>query len=345
MAAFRAAQMLTQEQAVEIKVLERQGRTIRQIMRETGLSRNTVRKYLRQPTDLRYGPRAARPCKLDPFKPYLLERIEQARPDWIPATVLLREIRAEGYVGGISQLKAYVRPFKVVRADPVVRFETEPGLQMQADFTIIRRGRDRLLAFVATLGFSRATFVRFTRAEQFEDWRDGLIAALEFFGGVPRQVLFDNTKTVIIKRDAYGPELHRWHPGMLELAREYGFQLRVCKPYRARTKGKVERFNHYLKRSFLIPLNATLRAAGLKLDVDTANREVMRWLNEVANTRLHATTGEQPCVRLPADQAQFIALPLRASADAPAISHATVIPFESLQHPLSVYDALLGSAA
>ena len=232
-----------------------------------------------------------------------------------------------------------------MRIDPVVRFETEPGLQMQADFTTIRRGRDRLLAFVATLGFSRATFVRFTRAEQFEDWRDGLIAAFEYFGGVPRHVLFDNTKTVIIKRDAYGPELHRWHAGMLEVAHEYGFQLRVCKPHRARTKGKVERFNGYLKRSLLIPLNATLRAAGLKLDVETANREVQRWLNEVANTRVHATTGIQPCLRLPEEQAQLSALPIRATQDAPVISHAGVIPFESFQHPLSVYDALLGSAA
>ncbi len=161
---------------------------------------------------------------------------------------------------------------------------------MQADFTTIRRGRDRLLAFVATLGFSRATFVRFTRAEQFVDWRDGLVAAFDYFGGVPREVLFDNTKTVIIERDGYGPGLHRWHAGMLELARDCGFQLRVCRPYRAKTKGKVERFNGYLKGSFLVPLAATLRAGGLQLDVDTANREVLRWLNEVANMRVHATT-------------------------------------------------------
>ncbi|HEY0942460.1 MAG TPA: IS21 family transposase, partial [Steroidobacter sp.] len=165
--------MLTQEQAVEIRILERQGRSIRQIMRETGLSRNTVRKYLRG-GKAEYGPREPRPCKLDPFKAYLLERIEQARPDWIPATVLMREIGARGYTGGISQLKAYVQAFKVSRVDPVVRFETAPGQQMQADFTTIRRGRDRLLAFVATLGYSRATFVRFTHSEQFVDWRDGL---------------------------------------------------------------------------------------------------------------------------------------------------------------------------
>lgn len=100
-----------------------------------------------------------------------------------------------------------------------------------------------------------------------------------------------------------------------------------------------------MKGSFLVPLSATLRAAGLTLDVDTANREVLRWLNEVANTRIHATTGVQPCVRLPEDQAQFTALPMRATPQTPAISHASVVPFESLQHPLSVYEALLENAA
>src|SRR5690606_34658144 len=222
--------MLTQEQAVEIKVLKRQGHSIRQIMRETGLSRNTVRKYLRSGVKAQYGPREARPCKLDPFKSYLLERIDQARPDWIPATVLMREIQAAGYAGGISQLKAYIRPFKAVRIDPVVRFETEPGLQMQADFTTIRRGRDRLLAFVATLGYSRAAFVRFSDSERFGDWRRGAVAGLEYFGGAPRELRVDDGRAVIVQRDAYGPGLHRWHAGMLEVAHEYGFQLRVCKP-------------------------------------------------------------------------------------------------------------------
>jgi transposase len=226
----------------------------------------------------------------------------------------------------------------------VVRFETGPGQQLQADFTTIRRGRDRLLAFVATLGFSRATFVRFSASEQFVDWRSGLIAAFEYFGGVPREVLFDNAKSVIITRDCYGPGLHRWHAGMLEVARDYGFQLKVCRPFRARTKGKVERFNGYLKRSFLVPLSATLRAGGLPLDVATANREVLRWLDEVANRREHGTTGIAPCIRLLEDRAQLSALPLRPLQSLPAISQASVLPFESLQHPLSVYDELLGSA-
>jgi transposase len=101
-----------------------------------GMSRNTVRRYLREASAVRYGPRAPRRCKLDPHKAFLQKRIAQAKPDWIPATVLLREIQAAGYDGGISQLKAYLAPFKTP-LDPVVRFETEPGRQMQADFTVI----------------------------------------------------------------------------------------------------------------------------------------------------------------------------------------------------------------
>jgi transposase len=331
---------------VEIQVLKKQGRSIRQIARETGLSRNTVRRYLREEGARRYGPREPRRCKLDPYKAFLQERIAQARPEWIPATVLLREIRSAGYEGGISQLKAYLAPFKTGRLDPVVRFETEPGRQMQADFTVIRRRRDRLSAFVATLGYSRATFVRFTEQEDFPVWRECLGAAFEYFGGVPQEVLFDNAKPVIIERDAYGPGEHRWHAGMLEFARDFGFRLRVCRPYRARTKGKVERFNGYLKGSFLVPLAATLKAGGLKLDVDTANREVLRWLAEVANERIHATTGERPSARLAADQAKLSAIPVRPGKPSVGVTgQARPMPIESLQHPLAVYDSLLGVAA
>lgn len=339
--------MLTQEQAVEIQVLKKQGRSIRQIVRETGLSRNTVRRYLREQRSVRYGPRPPRPRKLDPHKDFLQQRIAQAQPEWIPATVLLREIQDAGYDGGISQLKAYLSAFKTAPADPVVRFETEPGRQMQADFTVIRRRRDRLSAFVATLGYSRATFVHFTEQEDFPVWRDCLSAAFEYFGGVPQEVLFDNAKAVIIERDLYGPGQHRWHAGMLEFARDWGFKLRVCRPYRARTKGKVERFNGYLKGSFIVPLAATLRAGGLALDVDTANREVLRWLTEVANRRIHATTGERPSVRLPADQVKLSALPVAAQrvGGSTVLAHTRPIPVESLQHPLSIYDSLLEVAA
>ncbi len=79
--------------------------------------------------------------------------------------MLLRELQEAGYEGGVSQLKAFLAPHKRVAAEPVVRFETPPGKQMQADFTVIRRGRAPLLALVATLGYSRTSYVRFTAGE------------------------------------------------------------------------------------------------------------------------------------------------------------------------------------
>ena len=341
MAAF-APPMLTQEQAVEIKVLARRGVAIREIARQLGCSRNTVKRYLHDPQASRYGPRQPRPTKLDPFKSYVEGRIEAARPHWIPAAVLHRELCERGYDGGLTQLKAFLAPYKRMEPEPVVRFETLPGEQMQADFTHVRRGRDPLLAFVATLGYSRATFVRFTTDETAATLCHCLREALMYFGGVPAHVLLDNASTIVVERDAYGEGHHRWHRALLALAEEYGFSIRLCRPYRAKTKGKVERFNGYLKGSFLVPLVATLKQSGLKLDAEAANAHVGRWLVEVANARVHGTTGEQPDRRLLIERFALIALPNVTGSDKESTSRPTwPMPVESLQHPLSVYDELL----
>ena len=319
--------------------MARRGEGVRAIARQLGCSRNTVRRYLREQQVPRYGPRTARTCKLDDYKEYLLARIEQARPRWIPATVLLREIQERGYAGGISQLKAWVAPFKKSESEPVVRFETAPGKQMQADFTTVRRGRDPLLALVATMGYSRASFVKFTRGEDADTLCAGLREAFDYFGGVPEHVLFDNAKSVVIDRDAYGEGLHRWNDDLKDLAEECGFTPRLCRPYRAKTKGKVERFNSYLKGSFVVPLAATVEATGLKLDAEIANVHVRRWLDEVANARVHATTKAVPVVRLAEERAVMLAAP--ALKAPPTIAQRVALPVESLQHPLSVYDELL----
>lgn len=339
MTAFLVPSMLIQEQAVEIRVMARRGEGVRSIAKQLGCSRNTVRRYLREAGAKRYGPRAPRACKLDGYKSYLSERIEQARPRWIPATVLLREIRERGYDGGLSQLKAWLAPFKRIEPEPVVRFETAPGEQMQADFTHVRRGRDRLMALVATLGYSRATFVKFSSNEDTATLCDGLREAFDYFGGVPEQVLFDNAKSVVIERDAYGLGRHRWNDALKALAESCGFTPRLCRPYRARTKGKVERFNSYLKGSFIVPLAATIEAGGLRLEVDIANAHVRRWLDEVANARVHATTHAVPAIRLVEERA--VMLPAPTLATAPITRHRVALPIESLQHPLAVYDELL----
>ncbi len=339
--------MLTQEQCVEIRVLSRQGKSIRGIAKELGVSRNTVREHLRDPRPRRYGPRLPRVTKLDPYRAYLESRIAAAHPRWISATVLLREIREQGYRGGISQLKALIRPLRPLKDDPLVRFETAPGEQLQADFTHIRRGQSPLLAFVATLGFSRASFVRFTEREDAATLSRCIVAALEYFGGVPQHLLLDNPATVVIERDAYGAGQHRFHPQLLQIAEQYGFIPRLCRPYRAKTKGKVERFNRYLKESFVLPLATTLKQAGISLDVETANAHVGPWLERVANRRLHATTGEIPAEQLVLERADLRPLPLSV-LPLPVVQRRTSrvpTPIESFQHPLSVYEQLLRVAS
>jgi len=335
--------MLAQESLVDIHVLHRQGCSIREISRQLGISRNTVRRYLRDlAKSPHYGPREARPSKLDAFKPYLRERIEAAKPHWIPATVLYREIQARGYDGRDGLVKIYVRQFKPVTKEPVVRFETPPGQQLQVDFTTIKRGRQKLKGFVATLGYCRACFVRFSENERQEDWLTGIEEALHYFDGVPQEILFDNAKCIMIERDAYGEGHHRWNSKLLQLSADYGFRLRACRPYRAKTKGKVERFNGYLKNSFITPLAATLKQAGLRLDVETANGQIGQWLHEVAHQRIHGTTQQTPADLLVEEKPSLGELPVShtsAKTKLPVTTQA--LPIESFQHPLSTYDQLI----
>jgi len=338
--------MLTQERLVEIHVLHRQGMSIRKIARELGVSRNTVRYYLRNLSNKpNYQNRPPRQSILEPYKPYLQDRIDAAKPYWIPATVLLQELKALEYGGGIGILKDYIRQFKPKRDDPVVRFETLPGHQLQVDFTTIIRGHSRLKAFVATLGYSRASYVRFSESEKQQDWLDGIEEALNYFGGVPKEILFDNAKCIMTERDAFGEGQHRWNAKLLELAKDYGFVPKACRPYRAKTKGKVERFNRYLKESFITPLAATLNQAGLRLDVTVANARIGPWLEGVAHQRIHGTTEQRPQVLLDEERFELMPLPRKETPAQyrPSITAYPAMQIESIQHPLSIYDQLLGA--
>lgn len=137
--------------------------------------------------------------------------------------------------------------------EPVIRFETEPGEQMQVDWAVIRRGEKRLSVLVATLGWSRAAYVEFVTDERVETLIEAHENAFLAFGGTPREVLYDNMLTVVLERHGYGRGRHRFHPGFLDFARHCGFRPRLCAPYRAQTKGKVERFIRYLRESFYVP--------------------------------------------------------------------------------------------
>ena len=338
--------MIKEEGVVEIMILKRQGYSIRGIARELGISRNTVREYLRTGKHPEYSPRPHKQTKLDVFKTYIQERVEAARPNWIPATVICREIQGLGYEGSIRTLSNYLAEQKpVARPDPVVRFETEPGQQMQVDWGVFRRGKESLSAFVATLGWSRYSYVEFVTNERFDTLKACHENAFAYFQGVPKEVLYDNMKTVILQRNAYGRGLHRFHPGLWDLAKQTGFSPRLCQPYRAKTKGKVERFIGYLRYSFYVPLVAQLKQAGLTLDVETANIEVLKWLRDIANVRDHQTTLEQPVIRW---QQEIVSLqPYQPTPDnlveLPAKESLTPTHFEpvNLQHDLSVYETIL----
>src|ERR1700753_4501430 len=123
--------MVGGEAALEIRVLHRRGKGIREIARETGSSRNTVRRYVRDERAARYKPRPLRATKLDPFRDYVIERLRSAAPEWIPASVLLRELRERGYTGGYTMLKALVAALKPKEAAaPIRRFQARRGGQV-----------------------------------------------------------------------------------------------------------------------------------------------------------------------------------------------------------------------
>ena len=287
--------MKPKEVYVEIQLLSKHGLSLRQIAAEVGCAVNTVRRHLALEAVPKYERKVKRRTKLEQFEEYLRERQKAAHPDTIPATVLYREILGRGYQGGMSQLRAFMRslrPAPVV--DPVVRFETAMGEQLQVDWVEFRKGSTPLHAFCATLGFSRASYVEFVSNMKVETLIGCHERAFAAFGGVTKRVLYDNMKTVVLERDAYGDGQHRFHAGFLDYAKHCGFVIKLCQPYRAKTKGKVERFNGYLRRSFYVPLASRLAQSGQKLDVVTANVEVAHWLAEVANARVHGTTKEPP---------------------------------------------------
>ena len=287
---------------MEIQVLERQGKGVRAIARITGLSRNTVRTVLRGEHDGHYGPRPPRETKLDPFKPLLQARIDAAGTIHLPATVLLREIRAAGYAGGITQLKEFVRSIRpVAPAAPVVRFETAPGYQLQIDFVVFRRGASPLRAFTAELGYSRYAYVEFTDNERSETLVACLERALQFFGGVPEHVLVRQSQD---DRD----------PARRVRGGTASVQCRIAGLRQAlRCAGEVVRAvssadqgqSGAISPLFARIVLSTRSQARLQPNSSTSRRQIAKYVpgsSEVANCRIHATLKERPVDRFAVEE-------------------------------------------
>ena len=272
-----------------IEELKRQGLSIQAISALTGFDRKTIRKYLIAPEAVPvYGRRPAKVSTLDSYKGYLEQRLQAGV--W-NARVLLRELRERGYQGGYTVLTDWLRPQRsAARSVAVRRFETPPGKQAQVDWghlgsIEIASGTQKLWGFTLTLGHSRAMM-----AEAALDQKLGTLLrmheeAFRQLGGVPEEILYDRMKTVWLGTDERDEIV--WNPVFLDFARYWGFTPRLCRPYRAQTKGKVESGVQYVRRNFLCGLQGNEPAS-----LNDLNARLRAWVWEVARQRVHGTTHE-----------------------------------------------------
>jgi transposase len=270
----------------------------KRIGRMLGCSHHTVRRYLQCGGAVAYR-RPARTRRLDGLEEWLRERFRRHRGN---ADVIRQELAAEkGMVVSLRTVERAVAPYRqalLAEARATLRFETPPGRQLQIDFgeRLVEIGgvKVKVFLFVATLGYSRRLHVRAFRNERQESWFDGLESAFARFGGVPEEVLFDNARALVDRHDAVSREVV-FNARLKAFARHWGFQPRACAPYRARTKGKTENGVGYVKK------NAIAGRDFASWDAFEAHLEA--WTREVADVRVHGTTGEPPLLRFRRDEA------------------------------------------
>jgi transposase len=308
------------------------------LARQLGISRDTIHRWIRSgeldrdldELSLGYTPRPPVPKKLDPFLTVIRQRLTDY-PE-LSSVRLLEEIRASGYTGGYSQLKAFVRSVRpTALPEPVVRFETDPGKQMQVDFAEFTFPWGKRYALVTVLGYSRLLWLGFYERQDMPTLFRGLEEAFHFFGGVTKELLFDQMKAVIT-RDLrlQGGALVK-NEEFLRFAAHWGFTPRACRPYRAQTKGKVERPIRYVRENFVY-------ARAFLNDADLAE-QLSRWL-ERANGRVHGTTKEVPTERfegkerhvlLPVAPRPYHSLLLHPERSAPAEPKPSAVPKIAVQ--------------
>ena len=293
-----AEDVLTYDTWTQIRSLQRQGQSIRQIARGLDVARNTVREALRSASPPRYGPRPARPSVVDPYRAYLEKR---APAIGYNAWRLYLELQAVGYRGKYETVKRAVRPLRQAwhqAAVATVRFETAPGVQWQADWSStwlqLPEGPHRVQVFTMISCYSRRLYAELAEDQTLPTLLACHEHAFDWFEGLPGEILYDNPKTIVLARDPAGTHID-WNPRFWDFARYYGLRPRLCRLYRARTKGKIEAAIKYVKRSFLLGQRFPSLAV--------ANEALWTWLRTVADQRHHGTLQERPIERWPVDHA------------------------------------------
>ena len=266
-----------------IRDLARKGAYQKDIAAELGVHPKTVSRALRRggaPSGRRPG---ARKSVLDPYKGFVDKLLEEGV--W-NAVVIQHKLREEGYPGGVSILRDYIQPKRVLRKSrETVRFETPPGRQLQADWgevwTRVAGKRTKVHFAVNTLSYSRRFHFWAAECEDAEHIYEGIVRSFEHFGGSTDEVLVDNPTALVIS----GASGRRFNPRFVDLAGHYGFTPRACRPYRARTKGKDERMVGYVKHHFFVLYDSFESIAHL-------NQLGEQWLATVADRRVHGTVKE-----------------------------------------------------
>lgn len=289
---MRGTGMLQPEEVAAMMRLHGLGWGAKRLAREFGCSRNTARRYVRAGGAIAYR-QPERRSAFDGLDDWLRERFFRHDGN---ADVIRQELASEhGIVIGLRSVELKVRPWRrelLARKRATVRFETPPGRQLQIDFgeTRVWIGDERLRVylFVATLGYSRRLHIRASLRQGQADWFAGMEGAFLRFGGVPAEILLDNAKAVVEHHDATTREV-RFNGRLHAFARYWGFAPRACAPYRARTKGKDERGVGYVKKNAV----AGRRFANWAM----FEAHLDQWTREIADRRVHGTTGVAPSER------------------------------------------------
>jgi transposase len=244
-----------------------------------------------------------RPTVLAPYKDFIVQALEQ-HPR-LRATRLYEMVKSRGYLGGVAQLRRFVRVVRPAsQAEAYLRLSTMPGEQAQVDWGSFGKlqvgsAQRTLSCFVLVLSWSRAIYARFMLDQTLESFLRGHVLAFEALGGVPRSALYDNLKSVVLERMG---DAIRFHPRLLELAGHYHFAPKPCAPYRGNEKGKVERAIRYLRDSFF--------AARSFKTLEDLNAQLARWIEEIAHQRRQPGSGAGRRVRDALEEERPRLLPL-----------------------------------
>ena len=279
---------------------DRQGLTITQIARTLGVHRKTVAKWLARSRFERPRP-PPRTSILDPFKGRIT-RLLDTHP--YSAQQIFQRLREEGYGGGITTLRVYVRRIRPPKLPVYLKLHFAPGECAQIDWgsfgtVAVGNTRRRLSFFIIVLAYSRLMYVEFTVSQTMEHFLACHEHAFTAFGGVPTKIMVDNLKSAVLQRLAGVAPV--FNARYADFARHYGFTIAPCNVARANEKGRVESGVGYVKKNFLRGLELT------EFDAIQAAAEV--WLDATANVRIHGETHQRPVDLFAQEQPHLQPLP------------------------------------